>query len=103
MLEYGPTYKQQKKLTHLALSPEAVKKYHAVQEDLTALYLRAVLEQPDEFIGHLRLCVINYYDKPPANAQDFSRTSGRFVMSVTYGLPVDTPDHIVCPILHLMR
>ncbi|KAF5359953.1 hypothetical protein D9757_012242 [Collybiopsis confluens] len=40
LLPYGPTLRQHRKLCHLSLSPEAVKKYHRIQEDATVMYLQ---------------------------------------------------------------
>ncbi|TFK68106.1 cytochrome P450 [Pluteus cervinus] len=76
LLQYGPTWKQHRKLTHIALSPEAVKKYYGVQEDIASMYLNGLLDEPQKFIPLLRLA------------------AGRIVMSVTYGLPVDTPEDL---------
>jgi len=74
MLQYGPTWREHRKLARMALSPDAVKKYHKVQEDIVAMYVDSLLEQPAEFASQLRL------------------TAGRVIMSVSYGLPVQTPD-----------
>ncbi|KAF8643331.1 hypothetical protein AX16_009060 [Volvariella volvacea WC 439] len=76
MLQWGPTLKQHRKLTHITLSPEAVKKYHIVQEDIVTMYLKSLIDTPSDFVSQLRL------------------TAGRIIMSVTYGLPVQTPDDI---------
>jgi len=76
MLQYGPTWRQHRKLTHLTLNQEAVKEYHDVQEDIIALFLNSLVERPQDFISHLRL------------------TAGRIIMSVTYGLPVETSDDL---------
>ncbi|KAH7907412.1 cytochrome P450, partial [Hygrophoropsis aurantiaca] len=76
MLQYGAAWRAQRKLAHIALSPEAVKKYHTVQENIAAMYVNSLIEKPEDFASQLRL------------------TGGRVVMSVTYGLPVQTPDDL---------
>ncbi|KAG2335457.1 cytochrome P450 [Suillus weaverae] len=63
MLQYGTTWREHRKLSRMALSPDAVKRYHRVQEDIIAMYMP-------------------------------SKTAGRIIMSVSYGLPVQTPDDL---------
>ncbi|OJA16744.1 hypothetical protein AZE42_09320 [Rhizopogon vesiculosus] len=76
MQQYGPTWREHRKLARVALSPDAVKKYHKVQEDIVAMYVDTLLEHPVDFGSQLRL------------------TAGRIIMSVSYGLPVQTPDDV---------
>ncbi|PBK86350.1 cytochrome P450 [Armillaria gallica] len=76
MLPYGPTFKQHRKLCHISLNHESVKLYHGIQEDATAMYLSSILDTPASFIKQLRL------------------TAGRIIMSVTYGISVQTPEDI---------
>lgn len=47
-------WRRQRKLIHPILSPEAVKKYHKVQENATALYLKSLLVNPLDFHKDLR-------------------------------------------------
>ncbi|KAG1849428.1 cytochrome P450 [Suillus subalutaceus] len=76
MLQYGTTWRAHRKLSRMALSPDAVKKYHRVQEDIIAMYVDSLLEHPMDFASQLRL------------------TAGRIIMTVSYGLPVQTPDDL---------
>ncbi|KAG1726072.1 cytochrome P450 [Suillus paluster] len=76
MLQYGTTWREHRKLSRMALSPDAVKKYYGVQEDTIAMYVDTLLEHPMDFASQLRL------------------TAGRIIMSVSYGLPVQTPDDL---------
>lgn len=76
MLPYGSTFKQHRKLCHSSLNPESVKLYHGIQEDATAMYLSSILDTPATFIKQLRL------------------TAGRIIMSVTYGISIQTPEDI---------
>ncbi|KAH0826412.1 cytochrome P450 [Lanmaoa asiatica] len=80
LLQYGEEWKRQRKFTHMALSPEAVKKYDSVG-DFAAKYIDTLLENPDDFERQLRLTV------------------GRIIMAVTYGLPVDTPDDLLSSLI----
>ncbi|THU96290.1 cytochrome P450 [Dendrothele bispora CBS 962.96] len=73
---YGPTLRQHRKLCHVAFSPEAVKKYHGIQEEAITMYLKEIIEMPQNFVKQLRL------------------TAGRIIMSVTYGIPASTPDDV---------
>ncbi|KAF9266556.1 cytochrome P450 [Marasmius fiardii PR-910] len=54
----------------MALSPTAVKKYQATQEDIAILMCKDILEKPQEFYSLIRLA------------------AGRIVMTITYGLPL---------------
>ncbi|OBZ74404.1 O-methylsterigmatocystin oxidoreductase [Grifola frondosa] len=75
LLPYGKEWREHRKLAYIALSPSAVKKYHSVQSDISALMNRDFLERPDDFFSHVRL------------------TSGRILLTVTYGLSVDAADN----------
>ncbi|KAF9265663.1 cytochrome P450 [Marasmius fiardii PR-910] len=74
LLPYGPALKEQRKLCHTALSIEAVRKYHELQQDAAALFLNSILEDPNDFINQLRLTV------------------ARIIMSVTYGISLRAPE-----------
>ncbi|KAF9468328.1 cytochrome P450 [Collybia nuda] len=76
MLPLGPAWKQQRKLTHTSLSAEAVRKYFTIQEDIAALYLDGLIMNPKDFISQLRLA------------------TGRIIMSITYGFPIQTSDNL---------
>ncbi|KAG1735532.1 cytochrome P450, partial [Suillus lakei] len=69
MMQYRMTWREHRTLSRRALSPDAVKKYHRIQEDIVATYVDSLLEHPAE-------------------------TAGRIIMSVSYGLPVQTPDDL---------
>lgn len=55
LLSYGEEWKAHRRLAHVALSPGTVKRYHPVQEDLAALLCQALVENPKDFFGHVRL------------------------------------------------
>ncbi|KAJ8086070.1 hypothetical protein PM082_004889 [Marasmius tenuissimus] len=74
LLPYDTALKKQRKLCHAALSIEAVRKYHDIQQDASVLFLYSILEKPSQFMDQLRL------------------TAGRIIMSVTYGISLNTPD-----------
>lgn len=69
---YDSLWKLQRKIARFALSPEAVKKYHLVQEDAAALLSQSLCDDPEAFCDQIRLA------------------AGRIIVSVTYGLPVDS-------------
>lgn len=76
LLQYSdPSWKKQRKVAHLALSPEAVRTYDLVADNVVK-YVDSLLDKPDDFAPQLRLA------------------TGRIIMSVIYGLPVDTPDDL---------
>ncbi|KAI0919557.1 hypothetical protein AcV5_001591 [Taiwanofungus camphoratus] len=74
LLPYGEEWRAHRKLAHVALSATAVKLYYTVQEDLAALLSKQLLETPADFFSHVRLI------------------AGRIILSVTYGLAVDTAE-----------
>lgn len=86
-MPYGEEWRDSRKLINMALSQSAIKKYHAVQEDIAALLNKDLLEKPNDFISHLRLygsCVL--YLVFILAKKLFNRAAGRVVLSVTYGL-----------------
>ncbi|KAL4256021.1 cytochrome P450 monooxygenase [Pleurotus pulmonarius] len=68
-------WKLQRKLARTAMSPDAVKQYHPLLEDIAALLSESLRETPEAFGVHIRLAV------------------SRVVLSVTYGIPVATVDN----------
>ncbi|KAI0764639.1 cytochrome P450 [Fomes fomentarius] len=74
LLPYGEEWRLQRKLAHAALSPSEVKKYCTIQEDLAAILAEQLLEDPEGFVDYIRL------------------TASRLILSITYGLSVDTAD-----------
>ena len=54
-MNYGGTWREHRKLTHIALGPDAVKRYYRVQEQITLLLLKGLLDTPQEFDSLLRL------------------------------------------------
>ncbi|KAF8178132.1 cytochrome P450 [Mycena galopus ATCC 62051] len=76
MQRYGPGWKKQRRLANQALSVAAVKKYHHLQSEITAMYLDSLVDNPSDFAAQLRLA------------------TGRVVMNVTYGLSARTPDSL---------
>ncbi|KAI0746389.1 cytochrome P450 [Daedaleopsis nitida] len=74
LLPYNEQLRVQRKLVHSALSPVLVKNYHAVQEDLAALLCQQLIEDPRDFMDHVRLA------------------TGRHILSVTYGLSANAAD-----------
>lgn len=55
LMNYGGTWREHRKLTHIALGPDAVKRYYRVQEQITLLLLKGLLDTPQEFDSLLRL------------------------------------------------
>ncbi|KJA22869.1 hypothetical protein HYPSUDRAFT_66825 [Hypholoma sublateritium FD-334 SS-4] len=74
LLPYGKQWREQRKLAHAALSLSSIKKYYKIQEDMAAMLNEALLDDPNNFCSHVRL------------------TAGRIILSLTYGLSVDTAD-----------
>jgi cytochrome P450 len=52
---YGPGWRQGRKLVHGILNQEAVKKHHSLQENVTARFLRDLVEHPSEVMKHLHM------------------------------------------------
>ena len=50
-------WRAHRKLAYTALNATAVKRYHTVQEDLAAILSKQILETPEDFFSHVRLCV----------------------------------------------
>jgi cytochrome P450 len=57
MLKYGPMWKKHRRLANTALSIAAVKKYHNLQQEITAMYLNSLIDAPKQFAPQLRLYV----------------------------------------------
>ncbi|KAK7060428.1 hypothetical protein VNI00_001193 [Paramarasmius palmivorus] len=76
MLPYGPAWRKQRRLVNIGLSITAVKKYHLLQSQITAMFLQSLVERPRKYADELRLA------------------AGRIVISVTYGLSAKTPDDL---------
>jgi cytochrome P450 len=55
LMSYGPSWKQHRKLTHVALNAESVKRYQSIQEQHVAVFLHSLLESPQNFVDELRL------------------------------------------------
>ncbi|KAG6919656.1 hypothetical protein DXG01_003520 [Tephrocybe rancida] len=80
---YGKEWRENRRMAYLALSPKATRKYHTIQEDILTLLNQALLDNPTDFIAHVRL------------------TAARIVLSVTYGLSVSKADRDVRRHLYL--
>ncbi|KAF9006294.1 cytochrome P450 [Hymenopellis radicata] len=76
LLPYGPTFKEQRKLCHIALNPNATRKHDRRQEDAVAMFLKSLIDAPDNFMKELKL------------------TGSRIIMTVTYGIPLQAPDDV---------
>jgi cytochrome P450 len=73
LLRYCAAWKDQRKLCHLALNPGAIKGYSNLQAEAVVLFLDSLVENPSDFMSQLRLA------------------AGRIVLSMTYGVPVNSP------------
>ncbi|KAI0635410.1 cytochrome P450 [Trametes polyzona] len=74
LLPYGDEWKAHRRLAHIALSPNAVRQYYTVQEDLAASLCQAIVDDPEDFCSQIKL------------------TTSRLILSLTYGLSVKTVD-----------
>ncbi|KAG0700751.1 cytochrome P450 [Suillus ampliporus] len=74
LLGYCAAWKYQRKLVHFALNAVAVKKYSTLQANAVELFLDSLIDSPSDFISQLRLA------------------SGRIGLSITYGVPVKSPE-----------
>ncbi|KAF8576043.1 cytochrome P450 [Ramaria rubella] len=74
LLQYGLAWRNQRKLMHLALNSEVIKKYIRHQEDIALMYLRSLLVKPQDFLSNLRLA------------------STQIVVSIAYGLSIKSHD-----------
>jgi cytochrome P450 len=54
-MDYGKTWLEHRKLIHIALNSEAIKKYYSVQEQMTSLLLVGLLKDPQNFDALFRL------------------------------------------------
>lgn len=55
MMSNTKTWQMHRKLAHTAFSQESVKKFIPVQEEIAALMGLAFIEDPENFIDHVRL------------------------------------------------
>ncbi|KDQ29819.1 hypothetical protein PLEOSDRAFT_1039344 [Pleurotus ostreatus PC15] len=74
LLPCDDVWKLHRKLARTALSPDAIKKYHIVQEDIAALLNKSLCDDPDDF------------------RQNFRLAAGRIILSVTYGIHAQSYD-----------
>ncbi|KAJ8585094.1 cytochrome P450 [Rhizopogon salebrosus TDB-379] len=74
LLGYCAEWRRQRKLAHLALSSDAIKGYRTLQEEAVELFLDSLVENPSDFASQLRLA------------------SGRLILSMTYGVPITSPE-----------
>lgn len=102
-MPYGPEWRACRKLAHAALSPSAASKYTTVQEDVAAMLALEILSAPERFFDYVRMCVCFY------SAKFFQlirfilyRAAGRIVLTVTYGLSIQTADSEVCIFVHAL-
>ncbi|KAG2130907.1 cytochrome P450 [Suillus clintonianus] len=73
---YGPDWRQGRKLIHGTVNQEAVQKYHSLQEDVAARFLRNLVENPSGVMKHLHMA------------------SAHIIASITYGFSIDTPSNV---------
>ncbi|CAL1711926.1 unnamed protein product [Somion occarium] len=74
LFEYNERYRELRKLTQQAFSPDGLRKYQDVQLDIVKLFLDSLRKDPNDFRIQTRLAV--------------SRT----ILAVTYGMPVKLAD-----------
>lgn len=55
LLRYCTAWKQQRKLSHLALNPGSIKGYSSLQAEAVILFLDSLVENPSNFMSQLRL------------------------------------------------
>ncbi|KAJ6573811.1 cytochrome P450 [Mycena vulgaris] len=67
LMPYCEEWREHRKITHAALNTAAVKKWHTVQQDLAAIMVKDILDDPHNFFCHIRL------------------TASRIVLYVGYG------------------
>ncbi|OCH86923.1 cytochrome P450 [Obba rivulosa] len=70
-LPYGEEWRAQRKLTHMVLSPAAVKQYHRMQEDIAASLAKGLLDAPEDFFTVVRM------------------NAGKVVMAIAYGIGIN--------------
>ncbi|KAG1767145.1 cytochrome P450 [Suillus occidentalis] len=73
---YGPDWRQGRKLIHGTVNQEAVKNYHVLQENITARFLKDIVECPSEVMKHLHMA------------------TAHIIASITYGFSIDTPSDV---------
>jgi cytochrome P450 len=54
-IQYGPRWREYRRLTHLAFNAESVKQYEDVQKEHALALLRSLLASPNTFDRQLRL------------------------------------------------
>ncbi|ESK91872.1 cytochrome p450 [Moniliophthora roreri MCA 2997] len=84
LMNYGPEWREHRKLAHVSLNATAVKRYHPLQEDIAATLCRELLDDPKNFYEHARVA------------------AGRVVMSVTYGLSLNAGNEYVNQTMEVM-
>ena len=55
LMDYGKSWREHRKLAHIALSNEAIKEYYDVQGKIAPLLLIGLLEAPQNFDSLFRL------------------------------------------------
>ena len=50
-------WRAHRRLAYTALNATAVRRYYTIQEDLMAILSKQILENPEDFFSHVRLCV----------------------------------------------
>ncbi|KIK39059.1 hypothetical protein CY34DRAFT_89871 [Suillus luteus UH-Slu-Lm8-n1] len=73
---YGPDWRQGRKLIHGTVNQEAVKNYHVLQENITARFLKDIVECPSEVMKHLHMA------------------TAHIIAFITYGFSIDTPSDV---------
>ncbi|OCH95899.1 cytochrome P450 [Obba rivulosa] len=73
-LPYSDEWRRQRRLARTVLGPGSVKQFHGVQEDISAIVGKQLLEDPEQFFKHIRLA------------------TGRLILAITYGLSVTDAD-----------
>ncbi|KAF4601638.1 hypothetical protein EYR40_004837 [Pleurotus pulmonarius] len=74
LLPCDDVWKLHRKLARTALNPDAIKKYHVVQEDIAALLNKSLCDDPNDFRESFRL------------------SAGRIILSVAYGIHAESYD-----------
>ncbi|KIM79189.1 hypothetical protein PILCRDRAFT_823775 [Piloderma croceum F 1598] len=93
VINYGKTWREHRKLTYIALNPEAVKQYYRAQERIALLLLNGLLDAPQDFDSLLRLLVFVALHMTVIFALTKScSTAGRTILAVTYGLDIMSAD-----------
>lgn len=56
LMSYGEQWRLHRRLSKPALNVTAVKKYWGLEQQCAALMCKALLESPDDFFEHVRMC-----------------------------------------------